>query len=105
MKLKLYLIIFLQNSSLYKLGLEVLTAVSMKMAVFWVVARVTTCPAFCGTVLKTYVKSCVLHFAWNVLQISFFIIQGVPKRRIHKVNIPYYNVYTSFWDTLYIQPF
>jgi hypothetical protein len=19
----------------------------------------------------------------------------------HKVNIPYYNVYTSFWDTLY----
>jgi hypothetical protein len=21
------------------------------------------------------------------------------KRSIHKVNIPYYNVYTSFWDT------
>jgi hypothetical protein len=30
------------------------------------------------------------------------VIQGVPKRYIHKVNIPYYNVYTSFWDTLYI---
>jgi hypothetical protein len=29
-------------------------------------------------------------------------IQGVPKRCIHKVNIPYYNVYTSFWDTLYM---
>jgi hypothetical protein len=29
-------------------------------------------------------------------------IQSVPKRCIHKVNIPYYNVYTSFWDTLYI---
>jgi hypothetical protein len=28
-------------------------------------------------------------------------IQGVPKRSIHKVNIPYYNVYTSFLDTLY----
>jgi hypothetical protein len=28
-------------------------------------------------------------------------IQGVPKRYIHKVNIPYYNVYTPFWDTLY----
>jgi hypothetical protein len=26
-------------------------------------------------------------------------IQSVPKRCIHKVNIPYYNVYTSFWDT------
>jgi hypothetical protein len=24
------------------------------------------------------------------------------KRCIYKVNIPYYNVYTSFWDTLYI---
>jgi hypothetical protein len=24
-------------------------------------------------------------------------IQTVPKRCIHKVNIPYYNVYTSFW--------
>jgi hypothetical protein len=30
-----------------------------------------------------------------------FRIQGVPKRYIHKVNIPYYNVHTSFWDTLY----
>jgi hypothetical protein len=29
-------------------------------------------------------------------------IQSVPKRCIHKVNILYYNVYTSFWDTLYI---
>jgi hypothetical protein len=29
-------------------------------------------------------------------------IQNVPKRCIHKVNIPYYNVYTSFWDNLYI---
>jgi hypothetical protein len=26
-----------------------------------------------------------------------------PKKDvIHKVNIPYYNVYTSFWDTLYL---
>jgi hypothetical protein len=30
------------------------------------------------------------------------ILQCVPKRCIHKVNIPYYNVYTSFWATLYI---
>jgi hypothetical protein len=29
-------------------------------------------------------------------------IQGVPKRCIHKANIPYYNVYTTFWDTLYV---
>jgi hypothetical protein len=29
-------------------------------------------------------------------------VQGVPKRCIHKVNIPYYNVYTSFWDVLYV---
>jgi hypothetical protein len=27
--------------------------------------------------------------------------QSVPKRCIHKVNIPYYNVYTSCRDTLY----
>jgi hypothetical protein len=27
-------------------------------------------------------------------------MQGIPKRCIHKVNIPYYNVYASFWDTL-----
>jgi hypothetical protein len=28
-----------------------------------------------------------------------------PKKMYtHKVNIPYYNVYTSFWDTLYIVP-
>jgi type III secretory pathway component EscS len=26
----------------------------------------------------------------------------IQKRCIHKVNIPYYNVYTSFWNTLYI---
>jgi hypothetical protein len=31
-------------------------------------------PAFRGTVPKTYVKSRVPHFAWNVPQISFFII-------------------------------
>jgi hypothetical protein len=36
--------------------------------------RVTTRPAFRGTVSKTYVKSRVPHFAWNVPQISFFII-------------------------------
>jgi hypothetical protein len=30
-------------------------------------------------------------------------MQGVPKRFINKVNIPYYNMYTSFWDTLYIK--
>jgi hypothetical protein len=29
-------------------------------------------------------------------------MQGVPKRCIHKVNIPYCNVFLSFWDTLYI---
>jgi hypothetical protein len=29
-------------------------------------------------------------------------IQSVPKRCIHKVNIPYYNVFSSFWDILYI---
>jgi hypothetical protein len=28
---------------------------------------------------------------------------GVPKRFIHKVNIPYYNVYTFFWDALYFK--
>jgi hypothetical protein len=29
-------------------------------------------------------------------------IQGVPKKMYtHRVNIPYYNVYTSSWDTLY----
>jgi hypothetical protein len=28
-------------------------------------------------------------------------IQNVPKRCIYKINIPYYNVYASFWDTLY----
>jgi hypothetical protein len=31
-------------------------------------------------------------------------VQSVPKRCIHKVNIPYYNVYTSFWDILYLFP-
>jgi hypothetical protein len=29
-----------------------------------------------------------------------FDIQSVPKKMYtYKVNIPYYNVYTSFWDT------
>jgi hypothetical protein len=36
--------------------------------------RVTTRPAFRGIVPKTYVKSRVPHFAWNVPQISYFII-------------------------------
>jgi hypothetical protein len=36
--------------------------------------RVTTRSAFRGTVPKTYVKSRVPQFAWNVPQISFFII-------------------------------
>jgi hypothetical protein len=36
--------------------------------------RVTTRPAFRGTVPKTYVKSGVPHFAWNFPQISFFIM-------------------------------
>jgi hypothetical protein len=36
--------------------------------------RVTTRPAFRGTVPKTYVKYRAPHFAWNVPQISFFII-------------------------------
>jgi hypothetical protein len=35
--------------------------------------RVTTRPAFRGTAPKTYVKSRVPHFTWNVPQISFFI--------------------------------
>jgi hypothetical protein len=31
-----------------------------------------------------------------------FHVQSVPKKMYtRKVNIPYYNVYTSFWDTLY----
>jgi hypothetical protein len=30
-----------------------------------------------------------------------FLYTGVPKRCTHKVSIPYYNVYTFFWDTLY----
>jgi hypothetical protein len=29
--------------------------------------------------------------------------QSVPKICIHKVNIPYYNLYTSFWDILYVK--
>jgi hypothetical protein len=38
-----------------------------------------------------------------MLLLSYFtFIQSVPKRCIHKVNIPFCNVYTSFWDTLYI---
>jgi hypothetical protein len=39
--------------------------------------RVTTRPAFRGTVPKTYVKSRIPHFAWNVPQISFFIIYSI----------------------------
>jgi hypothetical protein len=31
-----------------------------------------------------------------IMTIMIEHIQGVPKRCIHKVNIPYYNVYTSF---------
>jgi hypothetical protein len=41
--------------------------------------------------------------SWKI-NISFCIYDvytDVPKICIHKVNIPYYNVYTSFWDTLY----
>jgi hypothetical protein len=30
----------------------------------------------------------------------YILYTGSPKKCIHKVNIPY-NVYTSFWDTLY----
>jgi hypothetical protein len=37
-----------------------------------------------------------------LLRNSDISIQSVPKRCIQKVNIPYCNVYTSFWDTLYI---
>jgi hypothetical protein len=32
-------------------------------------------------------------------------IQSVQNRCVHKVNILYYNVYTFFWDTLYIKIF
>jgi hypothetical protein len=35
------------------------------------------------------------------LPVILFVIQSVPNKCIHKVNIPYYNVYTSFWDTPY----
>jgi hypothetical protein len=37
-----------------------------------------------------------------VQQILFLLQTGCPKKMYtHKVKIPYYNVYTSFWDTLY----
>jgi hypothetical protein len=39
-----------------------------------ILSRATTRPAFRGTVPKTYVKSHVPHFAWNVSQISVFVI-------------------------------
>jgi hypothetical protein len=33
-------------------------------------------------------------------------IYRCPKKMYaHKVNTPYYNVYTSFWDTLYLSHF
>jgi hypothetical protein len=38
---------------------------------------------------------------FNHIYRMFLNYTGVPKRCIH-VNIPYYNVYTYFWDTLYV---
>jgi hypothetical protein len=43
----------------------------------WPLLRVTTRPAYRGTVPKTNVKSRVPHFAWNVPHISFFIIYSI----------------------------
>jgi hypothetical protein len=39
----------------------------------------------------------------NYTFLSLFYYTGCPKKMYtHKVNIPYYNVYTSFWDILYL---
>lgn len=47
-------------------------------------------------------KLVIVLFAF-LLKISQFDaklnIQSVPKRSIHKVNIPYYDVHTSSWGT------
>jgi hypothetical protein len=49
--------------------------------------------------INTYMAAGIL----DVVHVWFIrLIQSVPKRCIHKVNIPYYNVYTTFWDTLYM---
>jgi hypothetical protein len=61
---------YLLNSQAQNLPWAVRTCPSL--CAYW--TRVTTRPAFRGSVPKTYVKSRVPHFAWNVPQISFFII-------------------------------
>jgi hypothetical protein len=82
----------------------------MEMAVFWVVA-----PCSLVEVYRRFRDVCCLHHQGDE-SVNFYEtsrcnnqedihlqlkIQSVPKRCIHKVNIPYYNVYISFWDTLY----
>jgi hypothetical protein len=50
------------------------------------------------------------YYEWRLLRIhaqfpkgGCRIYTGCPKKmETRKVNIPYYNVYTSFWDNLYI---
>jgi hypothetical protein len=50
---------------------------------------VITSPAFRGTVPKTYVKSGVPHFAWNVPQISFFKICSTVLNFIIQKIVPF----------------
>jgi hypothetical protein len=53
------------------------------------------------------VESYVNIFENNILHVFvaqfplISYVQSIPKRCIHKVNIPDYIVYTSFWVTLY----
>jgi hypothetical protein len=67
----------------------------------------TTCVVVDGSYYCIY-SWCFKALNYNSMYIVSFtniyctIIYSVPKICIHKANIPYYNVYTSFWDTLYI---
>jgi hypothetical protein len=75
---------------------------------------VSFCITFLSDDIATSISKHSLYFSFYLVCLanlpepvctSWFyntVIQSVPKRCIHKVNIPYYNVYTSFWDTLYI---
>jgi hypothetical protein len=49
------------------------------------------------------IYSCITHKDVGNYFIVKWLQTGCPKKMYtHKVNIPYYNVYTSFWDILYI---
>jgi hypothetical protein len=57
-------------------------------------ADVTTCEVTEEQLWNFYVLR-IVNLSTLII-ILFVKIQGVPKICIHKVNIPYYNVYTSF---------